>query len=147
MQFKNLTKKKVIFEIIFAFFLIFFLFYQATIPDTMAQIIESPLGIISLLSISLLLFLYCNIFLALLFLIVVYELIRRSSNITGRRPDNIQFTPTHKNTDNYMMNMNEQRIMTLEEDVVSQMAPISQPQYIESTFKPVSSNDHNALRI
>jgi hypothetical protein len=45
------------------------------------------------------------------------------------------------------MNMNEQRIMTLEEDVVSQMAPISQPQYIESTFKPVSSNDHNALRI
>lgn len=147
MQLKALTKPKIIIEIVTAIIFTIFLFYPLAIPDSIAKIVESSLGIVFILSIAVLLFLYSNKLLVLLFLIVAYELIRRSSNTTGRSAY-IQYTSTQEKRDKHMKVMNEPRTLTLEEDVVSKMAPLGisnlETQYIESTFKPISDDVHNA---
>jgi hypothetical protein len=150
MQLKALTKPKVLVEVITSILLIIFLVFPLAIPDYIAKIVESSLGMTLILSIVVLLFIYSNIFTAVLFLFVAYELIRRSSKTSGRSAY-VQYTPTQEKRDQYMKDMNEPKIITLEEDVVSRMAPINvtniENTYIESTFKPVSSDVHNAYNL
>jgi predicted membrane protein len=150
MQLKALTKPKALTEIVAAILLIIFLVYPVAIPNSLAKMVESPLGMIIILSIALLLFIYSNKFLAIFFILVAYELIRRSSKTTGRSAY-MQFTPTQEKRDQQMKEMNEPRVITLEEDVVSKMAPLGvssvENQYIESTFRPVSGDVHNAFTL
>ena len=147
MQLKALTKPKTLIEIISAILFFVFLVYPIAIPDYIANIVESSLGMTLILSFVLLLFIYSNVMLAVLFLLVSYQLICRSSKTTGRSAY-VQYTPTQEKRDRYMKDMNEPITVTLEEDVVSKMAPVdvstTENTYIESTFKPVSSDVHNA---
>jgi hypothetical protein len=120
--------------------------FPTTLPQSLATLVESPLGMIILLSITLLLFLYTNVFLSLIFLVLTYELIRRSSKVTGKTSF-IEYTPSQVKKDHYIQSMNEPKIKTLEEDIITKMAPLIQNDYIESSFKPVSDNNHNAFNV
>jgi hypothetical protein len=143
----KLLKIKKVSEIILAVVLILFLVLPMKIPHVLTMILESSLGMISLLTLSILLFLYSNPYLAILFMIVIYELLRRSSR-SIIYSQNIQYTPTEAKRDDEMRKMNEPRVLTLEEVMVSKMAPLESndsSHYIDSTFKPVSEDTHNAF--
>lgn len=143
MQFK--TSKNLI-ECILGIIFIMIIIFPTTLPQSLATLVESPLGMIILLSITLLLFLYTNVFLSLIFLVLTYELIRRSSKVTGKTSF-IEYTPSQVKKDHYIQSMNEPKIKTLEEDIITKMAPLIQNDYIESSFKPVSDNNHNAFNV
>jgi hypothetical protein len=131
-----------------------------------APYIESPLGMIVIIMITIYLFLYSNPILAILYIFVGYELIRRSglSNDTKMNSTNkvkfngevkimdketssqtayIQNTPSEQTRSAEMKALNPKQKDTLEEDMVNEYAPIgtSAPiAIIESSFKPVSDN-------
>ena len=83
---------------------------------------------------------YSNPILAILYVFVAYEMLRRSSNITGRT-DLVRYTPSQIKKDAQMSAMNPTKKTTLEEEIVGQMAPIGQSDistYMSSSFKPVA---------
>jgi hypothetical protein len=143
-----------------------YLVFPVKTPTVIAPYIESPLGMGIIVLITIYLFLYSNPILAILYIFVGYELIRRSgiSNDTKMNPTNkvkfdgevkvmeketksqtayIQNTPSEETRAAEMKALNPKRKDTLEEDMVDEYAPIgtSMPiAIIESSFKPVSDN-------
>jgi hypothetical protein len=86
------------------------------------------------------LFLNANPVLAVVYILVGYELLRRSSKKTGR-VTLMKYTPTQAKKDMEMKAMNPVQEKTLEEEIVGSMAPIgrSDPNvYVDTTFKPVA---------
>jgi len=123
--------------------LVVFAFYLAMpihMPASVANMIDSPVGMASIFGITVYLFLYANPILAILYVFVAYEMLRRSSNITGRT-DLVRYTPSQIKKDAQMKAMNPIKKTTLEEEVVGQMAPIGQSDlsvYTSTSFKPMA---------
>jgi len=127
-------------EIVFIALFIVFLVLPMNMPPLIASVIDTPIGIVVLLIIVLGLFFYSNPILAIIFVFVAYELLRRSSIVSGR-VGLVQYTPSQIIKDNQIAAMNPPKTVTLEEEVVQQMAPIghSDPvNYTSSTYKPVA---------
>ena len=151
--------------LLFVLFVVYLVFPVKT-PAMIAPYIESPLGMGIIVLITIYLFLYSNPILAILYIFVGYELIRRSgiSNDAKMNPTNkvvfegevkimdpetsgqvayIQNTPSEETRTAEMKELNPKQVVTLEEDMVNEYAPIgtSAPiAMIESSFKPVSDN-------
>jgi uncharacterized membrane protein (DUF485 family) len=145
---KMFNKFKTPIEILLGILFTLFLVFPVKLPKWIATQVESPLGIIILFCISVLLFLHTNIILATYFLLFVYELIRRSSILS--RPAFIDYTPTNERKNDFIHSVTVPQ-KTLEEDIVSQMAPIGVSNtgngFIETDFKPISDDIHNASNI
>ena len=194
-------------EMLLLIIFIFYLIFQVKTPTTLIEFINSNLGMIVILIVTVYLFLFTNPILGILSIFVVYELIRRSninlaySPTIGRSTrmytpkkiindtDNSDFYPhdpddilnenkpfhsifglptAHKKNMNDisvpkieytetsdkrtldMHHMNPPPEVTLEEEVVHNLAPIGQSQplgYIDTTFKPISENVHSASTV
>jgi len=133
---KSLSNLEISALVVFAFYLVM----PIHMPAIVADMIDSPLGMSSLFLITVYLFLYSNPILAILYVFVAYEMLRRSSNITGRT-DLVRYTPSQIKKDAQMKAMNPTKKTTLEEEVVGQMAPIGQSDlsvYTSSSFKPMA---------
>jgi len=91
---------------------------------------------------------YSHPLLAIIYVLVAYELIRRSTVVSGRTAY-IQYTPTQAKRDEDIRAMNPPQAVTSEEDMVTMMAPMGQPggDYLETAFRPVSDNIHQASMI
>ena len=108
-------------------------------PSSFASMVNSALGMVSLFCIAVYFFMYRNPLLGVVFIFVAYELIRRSTAITGRTAI-IDYTPTQNKKDAEMVAMNPPKEKTLEEDIVELRAPIGKSavsEYVNSTYKPV----------
>jgi hypothetical protein len=131
-------------------------------PDTIATSINSPLGMMSLLLITIYLFLYTNPFLGILYIFVAFDLLRRSSRkmsgqsiglpsiMSPAKSAYVQYTPSQDTKNAELIQMNPQISTSLEEEVVGKMAPVGHSdsnQYIESSFKPITNDVHNAFRV
>jgi hypothetical protein len=95
------------------------------------------------------LFLYTNPALGILGVFAAYEVLRRSAKPESRSAY-IQYTPSEKKRETDLAHLNEPSPPTLEEEVVSKMAPIGRSDpaaYVDSTFKPVGESTHNAFNI
>jgi hypothetical protein len=104
--------------------------------------VDSTFGIIGIFIVIIYLFFYANPILAILYIFVAYELVRRSSEITGR-VSIIQYTPSQANMNVEMVKMNPKPYLTLEEDVIANMAPIPHNgKPVDTTFKPVAEYIH-----
>jgi len=115
-------------------------------PGFLADMVDSSLGMLSIFIVTIYLFFNVNPILAVVYVFVGYELLRRSSNKTGR-VQLIQYTPTQAKKDAELKAMNPVRHETLEEEVVHKMAPVghSDPSvFTSSSFKPVADNIRNA---
>jgi len=124
--------------IVFAIYIVF----PIDMPLQIAQYFDSALGMTIMFCITVYLFLYSNPVLGILYIFVAYEILRRSSNATGRVAI-MQYTPSQPKKDAELKAMNPPKERTLEEDVVALRAPIgrSEPSvFSESTFKPVADN-------
>lgn len=112
------------------------------LPEMVAKMVDSPMGTIGIFVLSVYLFFYANPLIAVLFVLVAYEMFRRSTNATGKAAM-VKYTPTQARKDEKMKQMNPVKTTSLEEEVVEQMAPIGKSDisvFIASTFKPVAEN-------
>lgn len=112
------------------------------LPEMVAKLVDSPMGIIGIFVLSVYLFFYANPLIAVLFVLVAYEMFRRSTNATGKAAM-VKYTPTQARKDEKMKQMNPVKTTSLEEEVVEQMAPIGKSDisvFTASTFKPVAEN-------
>lgn len=129
--------------ILFIVFVMYILFPIKT-PDFLIPIINSSFGLALILIATLSIFFYTTPILAILAILVAYEIIRRSNVTTVQKPTMHYSTytaPTQEKKDNKMLEMNPIKVETLEEEVVHQMAPVgkSDPStYIETSYKPIA---------
>lgn len=147
--------------VLIAIFIVYLVFPIGT-PGFMAPYIESPLGVVTIFVVATYLFIYSHPILAILYIFVGYELLRRSgSNSLGntrvmqvkQSPLNpssvksqtayIQHTPSESERDADMKALNPPQAQTLEAQIVDKMAPVGKSSplsFVESSFKPVSDN-------
>jgi hypothetical protein len=136
---KSFTPLEIGTLVIFAVYIIF----PFRTPGFMANIINTPLGLFSVLLITLYLFFYTNPILGVVYIFVAYELLRRSALVASRGGDAymVKHTPSEDKRQNEMNKMNPVRNVTLEEDVIRTMAPaqkFNKDYGISTDFKPVA---------
>jgi hypothetical protein len=145
-----------------------YLIFPIATPLFVAPYVESALGMIVLFCIVVFLFIYSNPILAVLFVFVAYELLRRSTKVITATPkvnNYVKYAQPNErivdvevqkqsvvvdqiNANTALVSLDNQT--TLEEVVVSQMAPIGKSEptaYIASSFKPVATNIQGASLI
>ena len=134
-SFKSLSPLEIVTLVVFITFIIF----PFKLPVWLANMIDSPLGFLSLFLTTVYLFFYVNPILGIIYILVAYELIRRSSQMTGKT-EMAQYSPTQAKKDTELEEMNPPREVTLEEEVIQVMAP-ARNEFIKGTsnsdFKPV----------
>jgi hypothetical protein len=139
MNIANLVKSFSQLEVSLLVVFILYLILPIQTPSFMAGMVDSPMGMVTMFAITLYLFFYSNPILAILYIFVAYELLRRSASVTGRVAM-IQYTPTQQKKDSQMQKMNPTPNDLLEVDIVEKMAPIgkSDPiQFLSSSYKPI----------
>ena len=134
--------------ILFGLFIIYLVFPIHT-PDSISGAINSPVGLIVMFMVTLYLFIYTNPILGLMYIFVAYELLRRSHSAPTHsdKPSQVVYTPSQEHRKELKMNPPAH---TLEEDVVNKMAPVghgSKVTYVDTPFKPISENTHNAFKV
>jgi hypothetical protein len=118
---------------------ILYIIFPFNTPASLASIIDSPLGIIVIFCVTVFLFLYANPILGVLYIFVAYELIRRSSQTTGRTAI-VKYTPTQAKKDIELRAMNPSKDESLEEEIINIRAPVATSptlEFVGSDFKPV----------
>ena len=133
---KSLTKLDYALIVIFILYIIF----PVNTPEFLKGVIDSSLGMLTIFIITVYLFFYVNPIVAIVYIFVAYELLRRSINKSGTVTI-LEYTPTQKKKDLDLKSMNPPIIETLEEEVIYKMSPIgvSDPTvFIDTNFKPVA---------
>jgi len=125
---------------------VFYLVFQIETPNVLVPYIDSSMGMVAIVVITLYLFLYTHPILGVLSIFVSYEVLRRS---TTRLTQVKLFepNPVQQQVDQEMKAMNPPKATSLEEVMVSKMAPMPKNtpnDFIESSYKPVSESTHNA---
>ena len=118
-------------------------------PELFASYIDTSIGMVGVLLITLYVFINYNPILGVVFLFVAYEIVRRSARVNNRVPMMLN-TPSQAKKDAELAAMNPPLATSLEEEVVEQMAPVGKSSlisYTMSEYKPVSSDIHNASTI
>lgn len=136
-----LSKMSIFEMVLFILFLLYVVLPIGT-PSLLAPYIDSPVGMVVLFCITVSLFVYTNPLLGVLYILVAYEVLRRSSSTSGNTKAIImEYTPSQSTKDSDMKTMNPVVEKTVEEEVIEVRAPIgkSQPtEYITTSFKPVA---------
>jgi len=140
--FKSLSQLEITLLVIFILYIIL----PVQTPRFLTSYVDSPLGMLTMFVITVYLFFNVNPILAIVYIFVAYELLRRNNNV-ARSVTMIQYTPSQAKKDVELQQMNPPTSTTLEEEVVSKMAPIGRSDKITfspSDYKPVADNLKNA---
>jgi predicted membrane protein len=143
--------KMSIFEMVL--FIIFLLYVVLPIktPAFLAPYIDSALGMVILFCITVSLFIYTNPLLGVLYILVAYEVLHRSSSSHGNTKAIImEYTTSQANKDSDMKTMNPLVEKTVEEEVIEVRAPIGKShstEYITTSFKPVAETLEGASMV
>lgn len=142
--FKKMTKLEIALSILFVLFIIL----PLGVPDLFANLIDTSLGMIVIFGLAVYMFFHVNPVVAVLFVFVAYELLRRSSKKTGKAIIQ-KHTPTQAKKDEKMKKMNPEKKETLEEEIVDKMAPVGKSDmisYVTTTFSPVAEEVGSASK-
>lgn len=143
MNFGNLLKLMTPLDMVLVALFVLYIALPLNTPTELAGFVDSPLGILLLFCATLYMFLYKNPVLGVLFILVSYELLRRSSAVT-MRSDVLEYVPSEVKREQVMAKAQPPANLTatLEEEVVAQRAPLVDSQkvnaYLESEFKPIA---------
>ena len=146
MNIPNLFKSFSQLEILLLVIFILYIVLPIQTPNFLASAIDSSLGMLTIFIVTVYLFFHVNPILAVVYIFVAYELLRRSARKTGG-VSLIQYTPTQARKDSELKAMNPPLAETLEEQIVQKMAPIghSDPSiFTSSSYKPVADDIKNA---
>jgi predicted membrane protein len=144
-SFKSLSSVEIV------LFLAFILYAVLPIntPDFMKPFVNSPIGLLFFFCVTVGLFVYANPILGVLYILVVYEALRRSSE-TFHNPRAIvlEYEPSQKNKDETLNKMNPAKNeKTVEEEIIEVRAPINKTysvELVQTTFKPLSESVEGA---
>ena len=142
--FKKMSQLEAILAIMFALFVVL----PIDMPDILAGMIDSTIGLVGLFALTVYMFFNMSPVLAVLFIFVAYELLRRSSNKTGKAII-MQHTPSQEKKDAKMKKMNPVKKETLEEELVDKMAPVGRSDiasYVSTSFSPVAEDAGTASK-
>lgn len=135
--------------VIVAVFIIYLILPVET-PEVLAFCVDSSLGMLAIFLIAVALFFHTHPILAVLFIFVAFELIKRSCKVTNKPVTIMEHTEDQIKKDQKMKKMNPEKKSTLEEEVVDKMAPVghSEPiKFMSSTFQPVAEDVGSASKI
>jgi hypothetical protein len=123
-------------------FIVYIVFNVPT-PEPIASLIDSTLGYVIIIALFALMAVNLNPIVTLIGVFAIYLLFKRSSISTGSLAMT-KFLPT-ENVKGQYLNAFNQFPVTLEEEVVQQMAPLQPgPPMGPKTFTPVLDNIHDA---
>ena len=140
MEYSKLFKKENMAETILIGLFIIFLVMGKSLPRELGELINTPIGTIAVIIVSLSLFAYSNPILAILGVFVAFEMLRRSGATSMFAP-----TTESKKWDS-VKNVNTVQY-TLEQEVIKNMAPIVGKPSMgleSSSFAPIMDNTHDA---
>jgi len=142
MKLSDFTKALSSLEIATLVIFVIYIIFPFKTPAFLSGTVNTPLGLIVLLVVTLYLFFYTNPFLRVVCIFVAFELIRRTSLVRRGSADNymIRSSPSEVQRAIEMNQMNPERVVTLEEAVISKMAPaqVFNDNTINTGFKPVA---------
>ena len=142
MKLSDFTKALSPLEIATLVIFVIYIIFPFKSPAFLSGTVNTPIGLVVILVVTLYLFFYTNPILGVVYIFVAYELIRRSSLVRRGSADNymIRSSPSEIQRAVEMEQMNPVRSVTLEEDVISKMAPaqVFHENTIDSGFKPVA---------
>lgn len=141
-------------EILVLLVFIIYVIFPISTPSVIRPYVDTPIGYITIFMITVALFVYTSPLLGIMYILVAYELIRRSAQFVPIHPvrkPSTEYMPTHvpravvsqMEKDIELNDLNPPRSSSLEEEMVQIRAPIghSDPvKYTESSFKPVANN-------
>jgi hypothetical protein len=143
-SFSSLLKKEHMGELVLVVLFIIYLIMGSKTPEPVAVMVDTLVGKIVIFITIIYLFMHANPILAVLALLVGFDLIRRSSMATGI--DALQrFAPSEEKKSSQFTAFN-QFPYTLEQEVVSKMAPImkSGSSLTQASYKPLLDNLYDA---
>jgi hypothetical protein len=143
-SFSSLFKKQHMGELVLVILLIIYLILGLKTPEPIANLIDTLVGKIVVIIVVIFLFMHANPILAVLALLVAFDLMRRSSMATGL--DALQkFAPSEEKKSSQFTAFN-QFPYTLEQEVVAKMAPImkSGSSLTQASYKPLLDNLYDA---
>ena len=146
-SFSKLFEKKNSRQVILLVLFIIYLIMGYKTPEPLASLIDTNLGKIIVFILSILLFSMVNPIVGVFGLLVAYELVRRSRLATGSYAlDN--YLPSEIGKANDLSAIN-QFPYTLEQEVVSKMAPVKQnyDMLTTSSWNPVLDDLHDAAPV
>ena len=137
-MFSTLSQVEMIALAVFVLYIVF----PIENPSFISNMVDTPLGMVGVLAVTLYLFFNANPLVAILYVFVAYELLRRSAKQTGKAAIQ-EHNPSQMKKDVKMQKMNPVKKETLEEEMVEKMAPIGHSDpvvFSESAFKPVAED-------
>jgi len=145
--FKKLLKKDNMGELILVVLFIIYLVLGLRTPELIANIVDNVIGKVVVILVVIYLFMNANPVLAVLSALVAFDLMRRSTDTTGLGALQ-KYAPTEEKQMTQFTAFN-QFPYTLEQEVVSKMAPIvrSGSSIIPASYKPLLDNLHDASHI
>jgi hypothetical protein len=141
----HFNNKKHLGQYILGFLFIVYIVFGNKLPSDIARLIDTTFGKITLITVFLLLFATSHPILGILGLFVAYKLIFNSSIATGSYALR-NYVPTEKKKFNEMTKYN-QFPYTLEQEIVSKMAPINNYDSSNNnsyTFNPILNDTYDA---
>ena len=145
--FSGLFKKENMSQLSLAILFIIYLIMGYKTPEPLANVIDTLVGKIAIFIMVIFIFMNANPILAVLSLFVAFDLIRRSSAVTGI--DALKkYLPTEAKKSSQFTAFN-QYPYTLEQEVVKKMAPIVQSgsSLTKASYKPLLDNLYDASSI
>ncbi len=144
-------KKFGVFDILLLALFVIYIVFPVSTPQFMVPFIDSPIGMVILFAVAVALFIYRSPILGVLFIYVAYELLRRNHYEAPSSPIVLdtqyyanrvpQKLPSQSEKNVELKAMNPPQPKTLEEDVISEHAPVgvsNLPVFSESSFHPVN---------
>jgi len=143
----ELLKKQHKSELILIVLMIIYFVMGFKIPDLVANLVDNLIGKIFIIVVIIYLFIHGNPILAVLSALIAFDLMRRSNETTGLGALQ-KYAPTEEKKMSQFSAFN-QFPYTLEQEVVSKMAPIVRSGISISapSYKPVLDNLHDASNI
>jgi hypothetical protein len=139
----SLLEKKHMPQLLLSILFIIYLVLGYKLPESLAFVIDSSLGKIVVVVVSLMLFAYSNPILGVLSLLVAYHLIKGASVRTGMAGLE-EYYPTEQKKWSPFTSTN-QFSYTLEQEVVKNMASQKfNTTYVKAPYRPVLEDTHDA---
>jgi hypothetical protein len=145
---KMLMKQEKKHELLLFVVLVVYILFNKKTPECIAKYIDNIYGQIVVVLLAFTVFVSTNPIVGVLAFFAAYEFIRRSSAATGIYGIE-SFTPTEEKKAEVMKAMNPEPVLTLEEELVEKLAPISPNKVVglndEGSFQPVLNDLHGAV--
>lgn len=141
MKFPSINKVSPLEIVLFAVFVLYLIFPIST-PAVLVPYVNTNISLAVIIILTMYMFFYTTPILGVLTIFVAYELLRRSSNgIMRSKVPMVRHTPSQPKKDIEMKKMNPPKTTSLEEEIISTMAPVGRSsvveEHIQTGFKPI----------